>query len=213
MEYIYEIYEKSTANKLHTCTRLEEIENLFLIKGEYNFTNEYVEIYRGDARHDAPKIMCITCQSDLIDWRNKLERDAAWRPDKVDELPQAGRKYHVEDDGFHIDDALAPGTIWEVRESPTEDPINPQHYQGYLGRLQWLETMSRIPEYKNDPAAFAKAVKLQVRKYLDRDERKGEQLQDAEKALWYLKFYVAFLKNDKQPILVDHIEGILNGSI
>jgi hypothetical protein len=88
--------------------------------------------------------------------------------------------------------------------------INPTHYQGYVMELQWLETMQYLPNFR-DPACFKAAVELQVRKYLDRNGRKDKELQELEKAIWYLRFLAAYVKNGNKPIRVKDIESILNG--
>lgn len=111
------------------------------------------------------------------------------------------------------------GDEWEVdqlmkylRENPVtekKDAINPSHYQGYVMDLQWLETMQYLPSFR-DPACFKAAVELQVRKYLDRLGGKDAEQQELGKALWYLKFLLAYTKNNNQPIRIKDIEKILN---
>jgi len=104
-------------------------------------------------------------------------------------------------------------------------PIDPPHYQNFLEiaapdldeefervifvQFQWLETMCRIERYRNNPDAFIAALELQVRKYLDRNGKKDDDLQELQKGLWYYKFMVAFIKNGKRPILVKDVEAIL----
>ena len=90
-----------------------------------------------------------------------------------------------------------------------KDAINPSHYQSYVMDLQWLETMQYLPSFR-DPACFKAAVELQVRKYLDRLGGKDAEQQELGKALWYLKFLLAYTKNDNQPIRIKDIEKILN---
>jgi len=96
--------------------------------------------------------------------------------------------------------------------TPKKDAINPKHYQGYVSTpevtLQWLETMQYLPHFR-DPTCFLAAVELQVRKYLDRSGGKDEEIQETEKALWYLKFMTAYMVNGYKPIRVADIEKIL----
>jgi hypothetical protein len=75
--------------------------------------------------------------------------------------------------------------------------------------LQWLETMQYLPSFR-DPTCFKAAVELQVRKYLDRLGGKDAEQQELGKALWYLKFLLAYTKNNNQPIRIKDIEKILN---
>jgi PHD/YefM family antitoxin component YafN of YafNO toxin-antitoxin module len=88
-------------------------------------------------------------------------------------------------------------------------PIDPPHYQGYVDDYQWMETMCRIPRYKNNPNEFIAALEMQVRKYLDRAGRKDEDFQELQKGLWYYKFMVAYIKNGSVPILVKDVDDIL----
>lgn len=90
-----------------------------------------------------------------------------------------------------------------------QSAINPSHYQGYVMDLQWLETMQYLPNFR-DPACFKAAVELQVRKYLDRLGGKDAEEQELGKALWYLKFLLAYTKNNNQPIRIKDIEKLLN---
>lgn len=93
------------------------------------------------------------------------------------------------------------------------DAINPAHYKCYLDLetdpLQWLETMQYLPRFKNNPDVFKGAVELQIRKYLDRNGRKDNELQELKKALWYLKFLIAYQANGDKPIRVKDIENLL----
>jgi hypothetical protein len=90
-----------------------------------------------------------------------------------------------------------------------QSAINPSHYQGYVMDLQWLETMQYLPSFR-DPSCFKAAVELQVRKYLDRLGGKDAEQQELGKALWYLKFLLAYTKNNNQPIRIKDIEKLLN---
>lgn len=86
-------------------------------------------------------------------------------------------------------------------------PVDPAHYKGYVEELQWLDTMSRIPTLR-DPIKFEAAVELQIRKYLDRNGQKDDSLQELQKALWYLKYLIAYKKAGR-PIKVGEVESIL----
>jgi hypothetical protein len=69
--------------------------------------------------------------------------------------------------------------------------------------------MCRLERFRNNPEAFVAALELQVRKYLDRAGKKDASLQEHKKALWYLKFMVAYEQNGCKPILVKDVEEIL----
>jgi hypothetical protein len=95
------------------------------------------------------------------------------------------------------------------------DPVDPKHYQAYFIdpifslELQWLETMCRSGRFLKNPEEFKSAVELQIRKYLDRNGGKDKELQELMKALWYMKFLVAFIANNNKPIMVSDIESLL----
>jgi len=88
--------------------------------------------------------------------------------------------------------------------------VDPAHYQGYVDSMQWIDTMSRIPSLR-DPAAFKGALELQIRKYLDRNGQKDNELQELMKARWYLTYLCAYVANDNTPIKVAEIAKILKG--
>lgn len=114
-------------------------------------------------------------------WREGLEKDASWKP-----APLSAQK---------------------------PDAINPSHYAGLIEidgvvSLQWLEHLQHHARFR-DPERFKSAVEMQVRKYLDRCGQKDEELQEIMKALWYMKFLAAYIKNGNKPICVADIETIL----
>ena len=94
-----------------------------------------------------------------------------------------------------------------------KDHINPSHYQGFMvtetDTLQWLEAQQYHVRYRGKPEVFKGAVELQARKYLDRNGGKDEELQELKKALWYMKFLVAFVANGDKPIRVADIPRLL----
>lgn len=98
---------------------------------------------------------------------------------------------------------------WKPEKAePLPSSINPSHYQGYLDDLQWLEAMSRLKRYRQDPETFIAAVELQARKYLDRLGGKDDVTQEVGKSLWYLRFLLAYILNDRAPIYVRDIDPI-----
>jgi len=88
------------------------------------------------------------------------------------------------------------------------NPVSPSHYKDYCDGMQWLETMQYLPDFK-DPEKFKAAIKLQIRKYLDRDGQKDDTRQELRKALWYLKFLVAYLHNDGKPLMIVDVDTVL----
>ena len=105
--------------------------------------------------------------------------------------------------------ALVPNsTLCDNLYTVKKDMINPSHYQSFIKDMQWIETIQYLPHFRN-PESFKAALELQVRKYLDRSGGKDEELQETEKALWYLKFLTAFIKNGNKPIKVKDVDNIL----
>jgi hypothetical protein len=97
---------------------------------------------------------------------------------------------------------------------PKKDHVNPTHYQNYFEMedvvLQWLETQQYLPRFRNQEV-FKGAVELQARKYLDRLGGKDEESQEIMKAVWYLRFLAAYVRNGG-PIRVADIDSILSGA-
>ncbi len=119
------------------------------------------------------------------------------------------------DDEWEVDQLMKylkenPPTLKSTILNPNyQSAINPSHYQSYIMDLQWLEAMQYLPSFRN-PDCFKAAVELQVRKYLDRLGGKDAEEQELGKALWYLKFLLAYTKNNNQPIKIKDIEKLLN---
>jgi len=198
MQYIYEIVKNDdTAHIMDVCTRFEDLENEF--EKRFCFPDFYIRVYKGSTK--STSIGTIMNKSTLEAYRLKLEREVVWPKkssiEKVETLPTHNKSF-VEDDGFHYD----------AKSPPQKDAINPPHYQSYIDEYQWIEAMCRMQRFR-DPERFKAAIELQIRKYLDRNGGKDSELQELEKALWYLKFLVAYIKNQNRPVFVSDIEAIL----
>jgi len=219
MKYIYETYrlKSEPPERIDTATRFEDIENWIQEFDKETFSTFFKEY--SIQVFDSVTLNCIDSINDYDDleaWRVRLEREAAWKPEKEHALPSHAKHQFVDDTGFHdkID-----GTIlnkFATKGSTEKDPVNPPHYQAFLYdqnvnfELQWLEAKCRERRFRENPEHFISALMLQVDKYLDRVGYKDEDLQEFEKGLWYLKFLVAYIKNGKQPIFVHDIENILS---
>lgn len=86
--------------------------------------------------------------------------------------------------------------------------VSPKHYKSYIGNAQWLEAMSQIPTLR-DPEKFSAAVELQVRKYLDRNGQKDEEIQELLKAHWYLEYLIAY-KIVGSTVAVNDVKDIIS---
>jgi hypothetical protein len=138
----------------------------------------------------------LDSEDDLISFRECIARAATWK-----------QSVRVKNDPnpVHSTEYLRSKLKLPPRD---KDHINPSHYQEYMPNMQWLEAMQHLPRFKDNPEAFKGAVELQIRKYLDRNGGKDEELQELSKALWYMKFLVAYTKEGK-PIKIEAIDKIL----
>ena len=91
--------------------------------------------------------------------------------------------------------SLEKNSAWKPEKCFAKDHINPSHYKNYFEDKQWLTVMSGIPTFKN-PEAFIGALELQIRKYLDRRDRKGEGLEQLRKSRWYLDALINYIENN-----------------
>lgn len=110
---------------------------------------------------------------------------------------------------------------WAFKRSVTASPknsfkagdhINPSHYQGHFVSealkisLQWLETQSGIMS----PERFEGGLEMMTRKYIDRRGGKDAEIQELKKSLWYLKFWIAYLTNNRKMTTVKEVEELIN---
>jgi hypothetical protein len=79
--------------------------------------------------------------------------------------------------------------------------VNPQHHAGFVDDYGWLDVECRKPHFRTDPEGFIKAVRLQVDKYMGRNGRKDDELQEFKKAAFYLQYIIMFIENGRKPIL------------
>jgi hypothetical protein len=230
MEYIYYTHRVSDGKRIDVSTRFEDVSNNYCEPSEY-----YVDIHSNTPREGPSFIQRLSTLEDWQEWQNVLERNTAWKPskvlgknplqveqqenpfDQIDELPEKNNLYFVEDDGYHkLTDSEGDSRILtemlETKQS-LKNAIDPDHYQGFIETLQWIEAEFRKPQFRNNPEAVKGALIFQVDKYLGRNGRKDEELQEIEKALWYLKFLVAYIKIGCKPIYVAQVEDILSGEL
>lgn len=113
--------------------------------------------------------------------------------------------------------ALERAVVWKTSDfskitesTPNKmNNIQPAHYKNFIDEYQWIDAISRIPRY-SDPNLFIAAVELQIRKYLDRNGRKDETLQELSKGLFYYIYMVMYIKNNNKPILAKDVHEIMN---
>ena len=88
--------------------------------------------------------------------------------------------------------------------------VDAAHYKNYVDELQWIDAMSKIPSLR-DPERFIAALELQIRKYMDRNGRKDESLQEWKKARFYMCYLVAYLENGCVCIPAAEIHNRMKG--
>ena len=82
------------------------------------------------------------------------------------------------------------------------------HYQNFIDDYQWIDAEMRKPWFRDDLPAAAKALGLQISKYLSREGRKDDVIKENLKAVWYIHYKVAMLLEGK-PIRADDVPAIL----
>jgi hypothetical protein len=138
----------------------------------------------------------------------------SWKP--FEELEELSKGRATNEDGTLITRGDSPSSTGNHNAIQPKDAVNPSHYQAFFGgietmeALQWLEAKQYEGQYK-DPVKFKAAVSLQIEKYLDRNGGKDKEEQELSKALWYMKFLVAYVKNGDKPIRVIDINNFLKG--
>lgn len=193
MRYAYSVYRADGVREDLT-TRFEEVEKLVKQLG---FTNVYVE----DQLSEMVDSYWLRSEDDMIQHRMMLER-RQW----IGKAAKAEGGKIVE----------MPITVNVSVSDTIKAAVNPSHHKSFLAGkigdieidLQWLEGQQLLPKYR-DPELFIAAVELQVRKYLDRNGKKDDELQEFMKAKWYLDFIIAYIKNGKKPIRVEDIPALL----
>jgi hypothetical protein len=149
-------------------------------------------------------ILILNTKEALEEWFNTVEdkrvaaeRAFAWKPE-MDQKPAIGK----------VEKVTATGRIDTVTTIINSTAVKPTHYENFIGEYQWIDAMSRIPRFK-DPKVFIAAVELQVRKYLDRNGRKDEELQELKKGLFYYMYMVKYIQNNNTPVLAKDIHAIM----
>jgi hypothetical protein len=200
--------------------------NHFLIDNK----NSHVKVYKyiDNNLKYYTKLLSV---DDLEEWRDKIARDNTWRPDmkeKWNPFDEKETEIHMnvcnECDISFLCYNKPEFCIRSQKKYLGKTPVNPKHYQAYMAKvsdgtikdyefqtLQWLESI----QYKNryqDQFTFISSVLLQADKYLSRLGGKDDDVQEIMKAIWYLKFAAAYIKNNG-PIRVVDIPQILGDEV
>lgn len=197
MLYTYEVWylkENNEPIRMDITTRFEEVE-------KFPCPPHFIKVLDNKSTSMAPKKVLFTTE-DVEDWRNTLERTFAWKP-----------KEKPKDPFVFVRSIMNPTprvntTTPVVNTGIANTPVKPTHYTEFVDEYQWIDVMSRIPRYR-DPEKFKAALELQIRKYLDRNGRKDDELQELKKGLFYYMYLVMYIKNNEKPILAKDIHSIM----
>lgn len=193
MEYITEIYVNddrvSTHARLHTAQ--EEYQKVF-------DDSDLFDMVTADIEHNGV-ITRVDCPEEFEAYVLGAERAHAWKPkfdpdlEFYDEyaLKHGLVKGYVASRNFNCDKEFSMADdSWEKEwnkprvEFPREDVINPPHYKDIVPGYQYAEMM----KYMLDNQTGVDAHLLgQVYKYLMRNGKKDEEIQELSKAKWYLE--------------------------
>jgi hypothetical protein len=184
LKYTYTVWRKTNEGlaRVNVCTRLE---NITVEDVTYPC---YVNVFDNMTMKNHT---ILQSQDELESWQIGQERAAVWKPEG-----QELKKVISEFVGF--------------KEKAIASAVNPKHHKAFIDEYEWVDAMSRIPRYRDNPEAFKGAIELQVRKYLDRNGRKDDELQELLKGLWYFKYLCAYIKVGCKPIMAVNVDKILN---
>lgn len=221
MRYTYTVFIDD--DRKDVCTRFEEVVAMLTQADEATGDplNFYVSVSDNMVKKDPFR---ISDWDALEEWQTTLAREAAWKPaiavasEQASPSTEAGNACSVElFKKMGLDPALTkylpdPPKMTLEQLKP-KDHVNPSHYQSIFSfrdvELQWLEMVQCHKRYRN-PEIFKGAVEMQVRKYLDRLGGKDKEAQELLKALWYLKYLIAYILNDSKPVLVSEIDELIS---
>lgn len=183
MQFTYTVFTKQSLDSESPRTDIRRhVSTNFDEFCEDDVTNRsYIEVYNNSTQ-TIERFLKNT--DDYEVWRLKLEREYAWKPRSFLKNSNQGSsdKYN--------------------------SAVNPAHYKSYLDDYEWLDVQARIPRFK-DKSNFKAAIELQIRKYLDRNGRKDDELQEMQKGLFYHIYLVLYSKADK-PIKVSDVHKIMD---
>ncbi|RLA26273.1 MAG: hypothetical protein DRQ62_00120 [Gammaproteobacteria bacterium] len=151
----------------------------------------------------------VTNQEEWDALLEALERETAWKPEKVLSASQMTPEERKQAVAARNSGKTEARTAFEQGFIDSEkDHIDPPHYKDFVPGLQWFEA----EQYRaSSPEAFLDMALSHSRKYQSRLGKKDAVEQELKKSLWYLKFAVAFAMNGYKPILVKDIDDILAG--
>lgn len=204
MRYTYDVYETSLgfnrpARRMMTTTNIDEII-------EESVETPYYVVVHDNLKNKT--VATLMNKDDLHGFRTALERNAVWKKQDEDSTIQQDKEESYKKSLEELKPKVVSENFDKIKAA-----VNPKHYNSYLSifdwiDLQWLEAMQYLPTFVDSPEKFEAALELQIRKYLDRNGKKDNSVQELSKAMWYLKFLIAYKKNGG-PIFIKDIEEIL----
>jgi hypothetical protein len=188
MQYTYDlmINEGPTDRRRETTTNFREVNEGDCLFPHWVSITDNVTGFRNS----------LSSEEDYEMWCSKLEKEFAWKPHKAWDPLDEEETDIIKADKAEVMDIMK--SVLNVKFSP-EDNVDPQHYKNFVDEYEWIEVMARIPRYRDNPEIFKGALELQIRKYLDRNGRKDEELQELQKGQVYYMYLVEYIKNGNRP--------------
>lgn len=209
MEFTYCFYLVDTAGfskRIDTTTSLSEVTKLIEDR-----TAKKLPWRVECTDHIHNKTSVWSNEDDLMDHTTMLER-RIWRDKPELEVANAMKWDPFNEVGILTKPKNVTADESEPKKASIEfdkisNAVDASHYKNYCEGLQWIDAMSRIPQFR-DPNVFKGAVLLQIQKYLSRLGRKDADLQELQKAAFYLGYLIAFIRNNNKPIKIEDTPGL-----
>ena len=170
---MYNVYTTFVDGKRYNVHfRFEAAENEW-----YNIDSSNKHIKVEDA--DSDKLVAVLMNDDAVEgYREGLERGTAWSSTKQPWDPLQEHKEFVKTESDFYDE-------YATKHAQVEsDAINPSHYKDIVPGYQYAEMMKYMLANQTGVEAHLLG---QVYKYLMRNGKKDEEVQELNKAEWYLK--------------------------
>jgi hypothetical protein len=183
MEYIYDLFVNGVRKETHD--RFEKAENAFLeLCDQEPLASVSFIIYR-----DNEVVNKGNSYVELQAIREGLERISAWKPEL--KIPDFFDEYAIKHSGL---EGFTARKEFNCTEEKKLDAINPSHYKDVVPGYQYAEMM--VYMLANQEGVNSHLLG-QVYKYLMRNGKKDEEVQELKKAQWYLNALINYKEQGK----------------
>ena len=207
MKYAYDVYKFTTSglDRIHTCVTF----NYDLFKDYLAKLDHTINITNQLTNETYPPLTSRDC---LIMWQDKLEKEAAWKPEVKDKMTPASvmavQEFFEEVVANHSEGSVAevakkPDTNFATNYAPTGQAT---HYTDIVPGMQYQDMMQYMLVGKDPVSA---SLYTQMYRYLMRSGKKDKELQELKKARWYLQYQIMRLENGGNPIKSDDVTAKL----